>query len=76
MTTMINDLPVAEFRFKRDWDSKRGGWVQGRSEATNGWHSLKYCRSLRAADRCVRKIMARRSEPITYIQLPIIKGEK
>lgn len=72
MTTMINDLPEAEFRFKRDWSTRRAGWVQARSEVSNGWVSLKYAYSVKAADRHVRKLMARREEPITYISLPLV----
>ena len=74
MTNLSNGLPYAEFRFKRDWESRRGGWVQGKSEVSGGWHSLKYCRSTKAADRYVRKVMARRDEPITYIELPLVQG--
>lgn len=67
----VNGLAFAEFRFKRDWERRRGGWVQARSVATNVWHPLKYVRSLRAADRYVRKVMVRRNESIQYVELPI-----
>jgi hypothetical protein len=68
----VNGLPMAEFRFKRNWETRRAGWVQGRSEVSNGWHSLKYCSSVKAADRFVRKIIARRDEPVQYVELPLI----
>lgn len=71
---MINDLPVAEYRFKRNWETRREGWVQAKTDVSNGWVSIKYCRSLKAADRFVRKVIARREEPDTYIQLPIIRS--
>jgi hypothetical protein len=73
MTTMVNGLPMAEFRFKRNWATVRGGWVQGRSEESNGWHSLVYVRSVKAADRYVRKLIARREDPRMFIELPIEK---
>ena len=69
----VNGIAIAEFRFKRDWETRRAGWVQGKSEVSDGWHPLKYCRSIKAADRYVRKVMARRAEPIAYINLPIEK---
>ena len=71
ITTDVSGVPMAEFRFKQDWTTKRGGWVQGRSAVSNGWHSLKYVRNLRAADRYVRKIVARRSDPVQYVELPL-----
>lgn len=67
----VDGLPIAEFRFKRDWQTRNAGWVQGRSEISNGWHPLKYVRSLRAADRFVRKVIARRAEPVPYVALPL-----
>lgn len=73
MATMFNDLPIAEFRFKRDWQTKRAGWVQGKSEVSGGWHPLKYCRNIKAADRYVRKLIARREDPQMFIELPIEK---
>jgi hypothetical protein len=70
----VNGLAFAEFRFKRDWESKRGGWVQGRSVASDGWHSIKYCRSVKAADRYVSRVIARRQEPVQYVELPLVKA--
>ena len=72
-TTEVNGLPIAEFRFKRDWETRRAGWVQGKSEVSDGWHSLKYCRSVKAANRYVKKVIENRKEPITYISLPLIE---
>lgn len=71
---MHNGLPYAEFRFKRNWTTKRGGWVQGKSEVTEVWYPLVYVNSLRAADRYVNKIMKRREEPDTFVSLPLIKA--
>jgi hypothetical protein len=73
---MSNDLPFVEFRFKRDWETRNAGWVQGKSGVSGGWHPLKYCRSVKAADRYVRKVIARRAEPVMYIELPIQTGIK
>jgi hypothetical protein len=73
---MSNDLPFVEFRFKRDWETRNAGWVQGKSVVSGGWHPLKYCRSIKAADRYVRKVIARRAEPVMYIELPIQAGIK
>lgn len=70
----VNGLLVVEFRFKRDWETRRAGWVQGRSEVSNGWHSLKYCRSVKAADRYVNKVITRREEPKTYTELPLVRA--
>ena len=69
----VNGLQLAEFRFNRDWESRRSGWVQGRSEVSNGWHSLKYCRNIKAANRYVVRIIARRNEPVQYVELPLSK---
>lgn len=71
--TLPNGLPYAEFRFKRDWETRRAGWVQGKSEVSGGWHPIKYCRSIKAADRYVRKVIARRAEPIAYVELPLAR---
>lgn len=73
MSELLNGLPVVEFRFKRDWETRRSGWVQGKSEVSGGWHPLKYCRSVKAANRYVKKVIARREEPVTYISLPLIE---
>lgn len=72
----VNGVAIAEFRFKRDWERRRAGWVQGRSVATDGWYPLKYVGSLRAANRYVNKIIARRSEPVQYVSLPLVEGIK
>lgn len=69
---MQENLPLIEFRFKRDWESRQAGWVQARSETSNGWHPLKYVRSIKSADRFVRKVIANRQNPTLYIELPIL----
>jgi hypothetical protein len=71
---MSNDLPYVEFRFKRDWSTRNAGWVQGKSEASNGWVSLRYARNVKAADRYVRKVIARRARPTQYVELPLVDG--
>jgi hypothetical protein len=73
---MSNDLPYVEFRFKRDWETRRAGWVQGRSHASGSWFPMKYCRNVKAADRYVRRVITRRGEPVMYIDLPIQIGIK
>jgi len=70
---MSNDLPYVEFRFKRDWETRNAGWVQGKSEASGAWLPLKYARNVKAADRYVRKVIARRAKPIQYVELPLEK---
>jgi hypothetical protein len=69
---MSNDLPYVEFRFKRDWDARNAGWVQGKSEVSGGWVPLKYARNVKAADRYVRKVLARRARPVQYVELPLV----
>lgn len=73
---MSDNLSIVEFRFKRDWETRRAGWVQGKSGVSGGWHPLKYCRSIKAADRYVRRVIARRAEPVTYVVLPVEKVVK
>jgi len=68
---MSSDLPYVEFRFKRDWQARNAGWVQGRSEVSSGWVPLKYARNIKAADRYVRKVLARRARPVQYVELPL-----
>jgi hypothetical protein len=68
---MSNDLPYVEFRFKRDWESRNAGWVQGKSEPSAIWVPLKYARNVKSADRYVRKVLARRARPVQYVELPL-----
>jgi hypothetical protein len=70
---VANDFTFVEFRFKRDWETRRAGWVQGRSHVSGSWFPMKYCRNVKAADRYVRRVIARRAEPIAYIDLPLVK---
>lgn len=65
---------MSEYRFKRNKETRRGGWVEGKSEATGIWHTLIYAHSLRSANRWVLKDMKNREEPDIYTSLPILKG--
>jgi len=67
---MSEEFKMIEFRFKRDWQTRYAGWVQGKSEVSNGWVPLKYCRSVKAANRYVIKVLKQRKEPVQYISLP------
>ena len=70
----MSKLEITNYRFNRNLETRRGGWVEGKSEATDIWHTLVYAHSLRSANRWVLKDMKNREEPDIYISLPLIKA--
>ena len=69
----MSDVVMTEYRFKRNKEVRRGGWVEGRSEATGIWHTLIYAHSLRSANRWVVKDIKNSQVPDIYTDLPLIK---
>lgn len=70
----MSNVVMTEYRFKRNLATKRAGWVEGRSKATDVWYPLIYVYSIKSANRWVIKDMKNREKPDVYTNLPLIEA--
>lgn len=65
---------ITNYRFRRNLETRRAGWVEGKSKSTGKWHVLIYAHSIRSANRWVIKDMKNREKPEIYTSLPLIEA--